>query len=100
MQYCFRYANDHKSALLKQYPDVNSLCNKMVVSDAQVKELLQYYQKLTKNEPPVLNAESKKELKVWMKALIGRNLFGDEAYYKTINTTDPVVQKALEVLGK
>ncbi|MBO4488232.1 MAG: S41 family peptidase [Bacteroidales bacterium] len=98
VQYCFRYATDHKSALLKQYPDVNAFCNKMVVSDAQVKELLQYYQKLTKNEPPVLNAESKKELKVWMKALIGRNLFGDEAYYKTVNTTDPVVLKALEVM--
>ena len=70
----------------------------MTVSDAQVQELLKYYQTLTKKDPPVLNAESKKELKVWIKALIGRNLFGDEAYYKTLNTTDPVVLKALEVL--
>ncbi len=100
VQYAFHYANEHKDALLKQYPDVKTFCNKMIVSDKQVQDLLQYYQTLTKNEPPALNAESKKELKVWLKALIGRNLFGDEAYYKTLNATDPVVLKALEVLKK
>ncbi|MCR4965816.1 MAG: S41 family peptidase [Bacteroidales bacterium] len=98
VQYAFHYANDHKAALLKQYPDAKTFCAKMTISDAQVKDLLKYYTNLTKKDAPELNAESKKELKVWMKALIGRNLFGDEAYYKTLNTTDPVVLKALEVL--
>lgn len=98
VQYAFHYANEHKASLLKQYPDAKTFCAKMSVSDVQVQELLQYYKKLAKKDPPALNGESKKELKVWIKALIGRNLFGDEAYYRTINTTDPVVLKAMAVM--
>ncbi|MBR6905249.1 MAG: hypothetical protein IKN32_10415, partial [Bacteroidales bacterium] len=58
-----------------------------------------------RTEPPVQQesddeTNSSKELKVWLKALIGRNLYDDEAFYPVINKTDKVILKAREVLGK
>lgn len=43
---------------------------------------------------PTLNAEEKKTLGLWLKALIGRNLFQDDAFYPIINTMDEVVEEA------
>jgi disulfide oxidoreductase YuzD len=45
-----------------------------------------------------ISPNSSKELKVWLKALIGRNLYGDEAFYPVVNMTDNVIEKALEVM--
>lgn len=98
VQYAFHYTNQNKSELKKKYPDVNSYLTKMVVTDAQLTEMLKFYTKLSKNEVPNLSVPSKKELKLWIKALIGRNLYGDEAFYPVINSTDPVVKKACAVL--
>ena len=98
-QYAFHYTNSHKESLTKTYPNAVSFVSKMTVTDAQISELLRYYQTLTKQQAPSLSAESRKELKVWLKALIGRNLYGNEAFYPVINSTDKTVAKALEVMG-
>lgn len=99
IQYAFDYTNNHKSELQKQYANPSLYVSKMVVSDAQLSKMLEYYKKIKKNnETPVLSVESKKELKIWIKALIGRNLYGDEAFYPVINASDPVMLKACAVL--
>ncbi len=99
-QYTFHYTNAHKDELKKRYPDVNSFLDKMTTSDAQIQELLKLYQTLTKEAAPTLTTESTKELKVWVKALIGRNLYGNDAFYPVINKTDKTIDKALEVITK
>ncbi len=98
VQYAFHYANDHKDALKKSYPNEKSFIEKYNVSDNQLNEMLGYYRKLSEKEAPALSAASKKELKLWIKALIGRNLYGDDAFYPVINTSDKTILKALEVL--
>ncbi len=100
VQYAFHYANDRNSALKKNYPDIKTFLTKYAVSDAQVNEVLVLYKKLTKKNAPKISAASRKELKVWIKALIGRNLYGDEAFYPVINSTDKTILKALDVLKK
>ena len=98
-QYAFHYTNSHKESLTKAYPNAVSFVSKMTVTDAQISELLRYYQTLSKQQAPTLSAESRKELKVWLKALIGRNLYGNDAFYPVINQSDKTIAKALEVIG-
>ena len=45
-----------------------------------------------------MNAASREELRLWLKALIGRNLYQDKGFYPVINQTDKVVLKAVEKL--
>lgn len=100
VQYAFHYATNHKSELKKLYPDADSYVSKMTFTDAQLKEVLQYYTKLTNKKAPVLSAKSQKEVKLWAKALIGRDLYGNEAFYPVVNSSDKTVLKALDVLKK
>lgn len=98
MQFAFNYTNENKAALKKLYPNTQVFLQKMTVSDAQLQQLLKFYSKLTKNKTPQMTVASSKELKVYMKALIGRNLYGDYAFYPVLNTSDKVMLKALQVL--
>ena len=71
----------------------------MTVTDEMLQQLVRYYEKNNKKVSK-MTANSSKELKVWLKALIGRNIYDDEAFYPVINKTDKVILKAREVLGK
>lgn len=96
VEFAFHYTTLHEQNLRKTYPTVNQFISKMNVSDAVVQEFLRFYQ--NKNGRADFNDTAKKELKLWLKALIGRNLYRDEGFYPIINTTDAAVLKALEVL--
>ena len=98
IQFAFHYTNEHKAALSKQYPDAKSFVSGMTVSDQMIQQLISYYEKNNKKKASKMSASSSKELKTWLKALIGRNLYGDEAFYPVINKTDNVIIKALETL--
>jgi carboxyl-terminal processing protease len=98
IQFAFHYTNEHKSELKSHYPDTKSYIAKMQVTDQMLQQLVQYYEKNNKKKVSKMSANSSKELKTWLKALIGRNLYGDEAFYPVINKTDNVILKALETL--
>ena len=97
-QFAFHYANEHKAELKKQYPDAVTFVSKATFSDKELNQMLAYYTKLTKKPAPQLTANSKKELKLWIKALIGRNLYNNDAFYPVINQSDETIQKAMQVL--
>ena len=98
IQFAFHYTNEHKAELHKRFPDTKSYVSGMTVSDQMLQQLVSYYEKNNKKKVSKMSANSAKELKTWLKALIGRNLYGDEAFYPVINKTDPVINKALETL--
>lgn len=100
IQYAFHYANNHKADLKKKYPNATAFAAKMTVTDAQLNDALKVYTQLTKKSVPTLSNSSKQELKKWMKALIGRNLYGNDAFYPVVNASDKTMLKALEVLKK
>ena len=60
------------------------------------KDFLTFYQK--KKGEVNLNAAASKELRLWLKAMIGRNLYQEEGFYPVINTSDKVIKRALEEL--
>lgn len=97
-QFAFNYTNQHKSDLKNRYPNAQAFVSNMTISDAQYNQMMEYYKKLSKTPIPTMTTASKKELKVWIKALIGRNLYGEDAFYPVINATDPVVIKACSLL--
>lgn len=97
-QFAFNYTNEHKAELKTQYPDPTMFISKATVSDKELNQMLTYYTKLTKKPVPPLTANSKKELRLWIKALIGRNLYNNEAFYPVINQSDETIQKAMQVL--
>lgn len=97
-QFAFHYANDHKAELTKQYPNAAAFVSKATVSDKELNQMLAYYTKLTKKPVPHLTANSQKELKLWIKALIGRNLYNNDAFYPVVNQGDETIQKAMKVL--
>lgn len=96
IEFAFNYANQHKAQLQKQYPDAKSFVKNMQVSDALAQEFIRFY--ANKEGKVTLNNASNKELRIWLKALIGRNLYRDEAFYPVINSTDKTVLKAVEVM--
>lgn len=98
IEYAFNYVTQNKAKLSKQYPSVSDFIKKMTVTDAMVKDFLSFYK--NKKSEITLNADSQKELKVWLKALIGRNLYGDDGFYPIINTTDKTILKAIETINQ
>jgi len=97
-QFAFHYANEHKVDLKKRYPDAATFVSKAAFSDKELNQMLTYYTKLTKKPVPQLTVNSKKELKLWIKAFIGRNLYNNDAFYPVINQSDETIQKAMQVL--
>ncbi len=51
-------------------------------------------------KPTILKPVEKERLLLRMKALLARYKWRSSAYFQVLNTTDPVIQKAMEVLAK
>ena len=99
IEFTFNYANEHKSEILRQYPVAEDFVSKMTVTDATINQFMQFYQKKG-HRAPTLNATSQKELRLWLKAFIGRNIYEENGFYPVINSTDKTILKALEVINK
>ena len=97
IQFAFNYATDHKENILKQFPSAQDYVKKMTVSNDLLKQLLNFYTQKTGQKVKDLNNESIKELKVWLKALIGRDIYQDEAFYPVNNSSDRTFLKAVEL---
>ena len=95
--FAFDYATANSEKLKKNFPNAASFVKNMTVDEQLFNSFMDYYNKTNeKKYTKVLPADSKKELKVWLKAFIGRNLYQDEAFYPVINTTDKVIQAAMK----
>ncbi len=96
-EFSFNYATTNTDQLKKQYPDVKSFIKNMKVDETLFGQLMNFYYAKNKEAKILLNKASEKELKLWLKALIGRNLYQEEAFYPIINSSDKVILKAIEL---
>ena len=99
IQFAFHYATEHKADLQGRFADAKSYVAGMTVTDEMLHQLIAYYEKTSKKKVSNMTPTASKELKVWLKALIGRNLYGEEAFYPVINQTDKVILKAKELIA-
>jgi carboxyl-terminal processing protease len=97
IQFAFNYANQNKAILTKNYPTAEVFIKNMSISDSVLHEYLQFYAQKSKNSIPTLNPTEKKALGTWLKALIGRNLYQDDAFYPIIHSMDEVINRALKL---
>jgi len=96
IQFAFNYANQNKAVLTKNYFSAENFIKRMNLSDFILQEYLSFFAQKSNHPIPVLNEAEKKALGTWLKALIGRNLYQDEAFYPVINSMDEVVKRALK----
>ena len=97
-EYAFDYTTKHQNRIKAQYPDAKSYVDKMVVDNKMLQEMVQQYNQKHPEAQLTMNAASEKELKLWLKAIIGRNLYHEEAFYPLINRSDKTILKAKEVI--
>jgi len=98
IQFAFNYANQNKIYLSSIYPSAEVFINKMKVTETILNEYLNFFSQKNSCTLPLLNSEEKRILSNWIKALIGRNLFQDDAFYPVINEMDEVIKEALKAM--
>ncbi len=68
------------------------------VNDVMLEELVGYAEKQGVKRNPAQLAQCRAELKLQLKARIGKALFRDEGLYRVLNDDDPAVEKAVQLL--
>jgi carboxyl-terminal processing protease len=97
IQFAFNYANNNKAILTRNFPTAEAYIKKMEVSNTVLQEYLRFYALSSSRTIPLLTSEEKQTLGLWLKALIGRNLYQDDAFYPIINMMDEVIETALSI---
>lgn len=91
---------DKSRLLLAKYKSLTSFNAEFFVSDEMIKSFVSYCERngIAKDESAI--KKGTEYLKTHLKALIGRNLLGNAAYYPISQKDDKAVLKAIEVLKK
>ncbi len=93
------YSDANRLKLKNEYTSFDKFNKNFRVDDALISKLVDFA-KSKKIEPNPKELEtSGKELSVYMKAMVARTIFGQEGFYKILNSgDDPVFKKALELV--
>lgn len=98
-QYVIKYVDKNRDKIKKQYKNDNNFTANFTVTDAMLKD----FYDVVKNEGVEFNAEqaalSRPLIEMNIKALIGRDIFGDATYFKVYNQYDPIFKEALRVIN-
>lgn len=97
-EFIFQYVSQHDG--LFEELDQSSFAGRYQVPETVFRAFMNYLQEKGMEEKITVPSTVKDELKLLMKARIGRQLFGDVAYYEIMNREDPMVTKAIEILGQ
>ncbi|MDX9891380.1 MAG: S41 family peptidase [Bacteroidales bacterium] len=100
VEFCFNYSNENKLKIKTQYQDANRFVEQFEITDIIINQYFTFFKKRSSQPISNLNHMEKKQLKSWLKALIGRNIFQENGFYPILNQDDPVVQKALQTLRR
>lgn len=98
-RFAFDYVDKNRSSF-KKYSDANDYISNYQVESSTFDSLVRFAAE--NGIPPDAQkiAYVKDELKIWLKAFIGRNLFGDDAFYPIQLQIDKTFIKAMDVLEK
>ncbi|MDE6484651.1 MAG: S41 family peptidase [Duncaniella sp.] len=98
-KFCVTYVENHRKAMLKSYPKAESYIAHFEAGDALLKELVD----AATAEGIEFNQEqydrSASYLANIVKALIGRDLYGQDVYYRVAYLNNPIFLKAREIIN-
>ncbi len=96
-RFSFDYADKNRPAIL-QYNDARSFVKQFSVDDALYRQFLAFLREEGMQTDVAHRAASDSLIKNHLKAYIGRNVFGSEAFFPVLNTNDPALIKAMSAL--
>ena len=98
-EYAFDYVDKNRQQL-KAYKSSADFINNFVLSKTITDGLYRYAEKkeVPKNDKEIRKSES--YINFQLKALIGRNLFNNDAYFPILHKNDKIILKAMEVLSE
>ena len=94
------YMEQNRAKLKAEYKDLSQYMSDYQIPQSLIDKLVQNGEA---DKVPLNEAELEKALpllSLQMKAVIGRELYGNEAYYKIMNAENPIVQAALKFLNQ
>lgn len=96
--FCLEYVDKHRSNLKNTLKDKDIFFSEFSVSDEMINNFISYARKDISTVPDDQITKSLPEIRVQIKALIGRNLFGVQMYNKVMGEIDPMIRRAREVI--
>lgn len=96
--FAFDYADKHRKTLSSQYKDAKEYVKGFKINSSIINELVDYCTAKGVKKDAVGLQKSLKEIELQLKAYIGRNIFGSQAFYPCINEKDKTISKAVEAL--
>jgi len=96
LNYAMEYADKNRKKLNASYKNAEDYVKHFAISESMMQEMVQRGEQA--GIKPQLSNVSRKELKKWTKAFIGRNIFGEMGFYPVINQEDEVIKKAVELI--
>lgn len=96
--FSFSYTTAHREELKRKYPDARSFTEDFILDDVLFEDFIRYTEKkgLERNRESI--AKYGQDMKLTLKALIGRDLYDDAGFYPTYLQRDDDFLRALEVL--
>lgn len=99
-EYVVNYLDTHRAELQMQYATDDAFVAQFEVSDAMIEALAQFAEAkgiARRDEQMAISRESIAEV---VKALIAQRLWNTTAYFKVVNRTSPVVERAINILSE
>lgn len=93
------YVMEHRKEIIEQYGDFENFDDNFQVTDSMIEDFKNYAEKEKVKWNEEQYDRSAPLIKLQLKALIARNEWDMEAYYKVVMQDDKVVQKAVEILN-
>ncbi len=92
------YLDKNRDEIKKQYPDFNDYHTQFQTPEKLMTKIIKEGKKNKVKYNEEEYNRSKSLIKLQMKALIARGIYSQESFYKVINDTDEILQKALEII--
>jgi carboxyl-terminal processing protease len=93
------YVDKNRNVLMKTYPDFATYDKQFEITEEMMKDFIEAAEKSNVKYDEKGYRLAEKLIRTQLKGLIAQKMWDLSAFYKVINSYDPEIQKALEVLG-
>ncbi|MFW5777901.1 MAG: S41 family peptidase [Bacteroidota bacterium] len=97
-RFAFDYADQYRKDL-KKFDDAESFVENFTINQNIINQFIQFGEENGVSYHAEEFEAAKTLINSQIKAYVGRNIFGNDAFYPVINNDDPAVNKALELFG-
>lgn len=98
-EWALTYTDKNRESLLAKFPTSDNFVTSFELGESELQDMI----KMAESEKVAFVEEdfkrSEETIKIRTKALIARNLYDNEAFYKVINHLNPALKKALDTLN-